>query len=99
MSITKTRIFVISLVSCIIAVTIAVFITDNRAFEMYYWIPLFVYFLIQCYVFYLSRKTKIKKTWIIALINLIIALLLTLFFAGILLYGMGMRSAMGAMKG
>lgn len=99
MSITKTRIFIISLVSCIIAVSIAIFIADNREFEMLFWIPLFVYFLIQCYVLYISIKTKIKKTWIVALINLIIALLLALFFAGILLYGMGMRSAMGAMKG
>lgn len=99
MSITKTRIFVISLVSCIICVSIAIFITDNRAFEIFFWIPLLVYFLMQCYVLHLSIKTKIKKTKILALMNVMIALLLSLFFTLILLYGMGMRSAMGAMKG
>lgn len=94
-TITKTKIFLVNLLSGVLAVFLALFIFDNRAYKMCFWVPLLVYFMIQCFMLYVSIKTKIKKTWITALINVIIALFLCLFLTFFLV----MCTAIGAMRG
>ena len=98
MTITKTKLFIINLISCIAAVFMAFRLFDHKALEMYFWIPILVYFMIQFYLFYLSKKTKIKKIHRAGLINLVIASLLSLFFTFLVVYFIVMRIAMGAMK-
>jgi len=94
-TITKTKIFFLSLVSGVAALFLAIFIFDNRVYKMYFWTPLLVYFLIQCFVLYLSIKTKIKHTWIIALINVVIVFFLCLS----LTFFLFICTAIGAMRG
>lgn len=94
-TITKTKMFIVSLVSGALAVSLSLFIFDNPAYRMCFWVPLLVYFFIQCFILYASIKTKIKKTWITALINVITALFLCLFLAFFLV----LCTAIGAMRG
>ena len=94
-TITKTKIFLVSLLSFIIAIFLAFSIFDNLNFRMHFWIPLLIYFILQCYILYLSIRTQIKKIWITSLINAIIALILCLSLTWFLI----ICTAVGAMRG
>ncbi|TDO78140.1 hypothetical protein EV143_103391 [Flavobacterium chryseum] len=96
-TITKPKIFLISLVSLTLAIYLSFSIFAKKAFEAYFWIPILIYLMIQYYLFYISRKTEIRKT---ALINLIISSILGVFLTLLLLYFIAMRMVIGStMKG
>lgn len=99
MIITKTKIFSINLLSCIAFFFLAFYIAFQKGFQMYFWIPILIYFLTQCCLFYFSAKTKIKKIRLAGLINLFIALVLSVCFAFIVLTFIKICAGLGAMKG
>ncbi|KRD10945.1 hypothetical protein ASE21_04280 [Flavobacterium sp. Root901] len=98
--ITRTRIFLIGFTSFLLLVffPFAIYSNDfftNKLFQMFFWTPTFIYFLIQCYIFYLGKKTNIKKVKITALINLIIAFLICISFVLFFAFVMALNSGLG----